>query len=264
MKTSTKNLIIVIILLVTVVAAFSVVSGIDFEYQGGSTDTEPAGECTHQSHDKNGNCKTCGEVVGHDYTISSGKFTSIGNGKHNTSFYCSGSCGSFEGAIQTCVYVNGICSDCGYNVTLAQSCSHSKHDENGMCKNCGSWVGHTESLIYTANGDNTHTVSYSCATGCGYGGVSEPIGCTFSNGTCLNCGATACSHTTHDNSGDCIACGYNVGHDYVYTYEKISGDDLYHNYSGRCAVCNKISSGKGSHFYNGDYTCDKCGHTYVE
>ena len=131
--------------------------------------------CSHETHDADGICGTCGSTVKHSYADSTcticGKVCS-----HNYTDGICTDCGL--GCEHT--YEDGTCTNCGF------VCAHGEHDMDGICALCGGSVQHTYE-------DSTCTV---CGAVCQHS--------HYTNGACVDCGK-ACAHSYAD--GACTICG---------------------------------------------------------
>ena len=263
MNKKNKRIVVVVISIVLLLAFISMLSNIDFKAKINNDEDngDTVVECKHENHGINGMCKECDVYVGHKYVTNTGNYASNGDGKHNTSYKCD--CGDIDGVTLVCVYEGGVCKYCGYDKSLADKCEHQTHDINGRCVVCGTDVGHQISVDYISNVNNTHDASYACVENCGYGGTNV-VKCTFVNGKCSDCGATACVHPNHDENAKCISCNALVEHKESNSYEIIEDDDMYHKQITTCDICGKTTIyNKAQHKYGDDLICDKCGYEAV-
>ena len=170
-------------------------------------------ECKHESHNLDGNCASCGDVIGH--TFSKGACTGCGkpcdhNFENSVCTVCSMECiHSFSGG--SCVICHKVCehnfedSKC---TICSAPCEH--NFEESVCTVCGKACEHNfeNGECSTCHKVCEHSFSEGACTLCGK--LCEH---NFSDGACLICGAT-CVHSW-ENSTCKICSTVCTNHSYV-------------------------------------------------
>ena len=217
-------------------------------------------ECTHGSHDQNGNCTSCGEAVQHSYTSKVTAPTCTEDGYTTHTCVCGKSYKDNTVPAIGHNYVNGFCANCGEETTL---CTDGKeHTFNA-------------GVISVSPTCSTAGVKTFSCTKCGKTKTESipAMGHNFVNGICARCGiAQEC--TTHIwNDGvdtvapTCTATGIKT---YTCTVCGTTKTEvtlsLGHNYvDGKCSHCGQKEN--CSHFWRSpssvSATCEKDG-SYTE
>lgn len=223
-------------------------------------------EAPHADEDNDGECDVCGYDYDHTHTYSD-------EWSHDAeAHYHAATCGHDIEPADRGAHAdednNGLCDICGYDYdhthtysegwthdddnhwhaatcehdVVSDKAAHVDKNNDGVCDTCGWDYDHTHTFDETAwvSNENGHFHEASCS----HDVYSEVI-----------------PHVDEDYDGECDVCGYEMGHEHVYSKEW-SHDVKEHWHAAECG--HVTDSERGAHVdANADGVCDTCLYDYV-